>query len=173
MQRILVFCKEGKDKNGIEARVGEYLKGIEENEKWFLVLPCRKNEIVLEEGEISFIERDKRVTQIHTDQGNVITTMKISEVYTYLDHSKFVLCHNSFIVNLEKVRIFNRSEITLRSGEVIPISRSHWKSTKETFDNWAGKYMRRFREKSRELEKEEYEDDYVSGCEGGVAKSSN
>lgn len=137
-----MFCKEGKDTDDIENKLEEYLKELREDEKWFLVLPCRKNEIVLKEDEISFVERDKRVTRIHTDQGDVITTMKISEVYTYLDHTKFVLCHNSFIANLEKVRIFNRSEITMRTGDVIPVSRSHWKSTKEIFDNWAAKYMK-------------------------------
>ena len=102
MQKILAFCKEGKDPEDIEHKVEEYLKELQENEKWFIILPCRKNEIVLEEGEISFIERDKRVTRIHTEQGDVITTMKVSEVYTHLDHTRFVLCHNSFIVNLEK-----------------------------------------------------------------------
>lgn len=163
MQRILAFCKEGKEMAGVEARVENYLKEFQENEKWFLVLPCRKNEIVLEEGEISFIERDKRLTRIHTEQGNVITTMKISEVYEYLDHTKFVLCHNSFIVNLEKVRIFNRSEITLRSGEVIPISRSHWKSTKEIFDSWAGRYMKKSRQKNKEIKGTE--DESVPGHE--------
>lgn len=165
MQRILAFCKEGKEKAGVEAGVENYLKEFQENEKWFLILPCRKNEIVLEEGEISFIERDKRVTLVHTEQGNVVTTMKISEVYEYLDHTKFVLCHNSFIVNLEKVRIFNRSEITLRSGEVIPISRSHWKRTKEIFDSWAGKYMKKFRQKNEEIK--ETEEERVSGDECG------
>ena len=155
MQKILAFCKEGKDPEGIEHKVEEYLKELQENEKWFIILPCRKNEIVLEEGEISFIERDKRVTRIHTEQGDVITTMKVSEVYTHLDHTRFVLCHNSFIVNLEKIRIFNRSEITLRSGEVIPISRSHWKNTKETFDNWAGKYMKRFRQAKKPSKEEQ------------------
>lgn len=143
MQRILAFCKEGKDADSLKYKVEEYMKEFQENEKWFLVLPCRKNEIVLEEGEINFIERDKRVTRIHTDQGDVVTTMKVSEVYDYLDHTRFVLCHNSFVVNLEKVRIFNRQEITLRTGEVIPISRSHWKSTKEIFDSWAQKYMKK------------------------------
>lgn len=166
MQRILVFCKEGEDMGSVEGRIEEYLKEFQEDEKCFLVLPCRKNEIVLEEGEIHFIERDKRVTRIHTDQESVVTTMKISEVYEYLDHKKFVLCHNSFIVNLEKVRIFNRSEITLRNGQVIPISRSHWKGTKEIFDSWAGKYMKKSRRKNAGL-KENTGEETCDGRERG------
>lgn len=136
-----------KDDRKILKQYLEKIMGyMEENKcsrKRFLVLPYRKNEFVLDEEEIEYIERDKRITKIHTLTGIVLTTMKMSEVEAYLDKERFVMCHNSFIVNMEKIRIFGRAEITLRSGDKVPISRSHWKQTRDIFERWTEENMKK------------------------------
>lgn len=141
------FDGEKKDDRKILKQYLEKIMGyMEENKcsrKRFLVLPYRKNEFVLDEEEIEYIERDKRITKIHTLTGIVLTTMKMSEVEAYLDKERFVMCHNSFIVNMEKIRIFGRAEITLRSGDKVPISRSHWKQTRDTFERWTEENMKK------------------------------
>lgn len=120
-----------------------YMEENKYSRKRFLVLPYRKNEFVLDEEEIEYIERDKRITKIHTLTGIVLTTMKMSEVEAYLDKERFVMCHNSFIVNMEKIRIFGRAEITLRSGDKVPISRSHWKQIRDIFERWTEENMKK------------------------------
>ena len=141
------FDGEKKDDRKILKQYLEKIMGyMEENKcsrKRFLVLPYRKNEFVLDEEEIEYIERDKRITKIHTLNGIVLTTMKMSEVEAYLDKERFVMCYNSFIVNMEKIRIFGRAEITLRSGDKVPISRSHWKQTRDTFERWTEENMKK------------------------------
>lgn len=141
------FDGEKKDDRKILKQYLEKIMGyMEENKcsrKRFLVLPYRKNEFVLDEEEIEYIERDKRITKIHTLTGIVLTTMKMSEVEAYLDKERFVMCHNSFIVNMEKIRIFGRAEITLRSGDKVPISRSHWKQTRDIFERWTEENMKK------------------------------
>ena len=152
MEQITALYESRSDeqKNDERDRLKEYLlkitECIEENmyrKKRFLVLPYRKNEFVLDEEEIEYIERDRRITKIHTSEEVILTTMKMSEVEEYLDGRKFALCHNSFIVNLEKIRVFGRIEIVLRSGEKVPVSRSHWKQTKDIFDKWTKENMKR------------------------------
>ena len=129
------FDGEKKDDRKILKQYLEKIMGyMEENKcsrKRFLVLPYRKNEFVLDEEEIDYID------------GIVLTTMKMSEVEAYLDKERFVMCHNSFIVNMEKIRIFGRAEITLRSGDKVPISRSHWKQTRDTFEKWTEENMKK------------------------------
>lgn len=141
------FDEEKKDDGEILKQYLEKMAGCVEGNKYtrkrFLVLPYRKNEFVLDEEEIEYIERDKRITKIHISDGIVLTTMKMSEVEEYLDDGRFVLCHNSFIVNLEKIRVFGRAEITLRSGDKVPISRSHWKQTRDTFEKWTEENMKK------------------------------
>ena len=141
------FDGEKKDDRKILKQYLEKIMGyMEENKcsrKRFLVLPYRKNEFVLDEEEIEYIERDKRITKIHTLTGIVLTTMKMSEVEAHLDKERFVMCHNSFIVNMEKIRIFGRAEITLRSGDKVPISRSHWKQTRDIFERWTEENMKK------------------------------
>lgn len=136
-----------KDDRKILKQYLEKIMGYMEENKYsrkrFLVLPYRKNEFVLDEEGIEYIERDKRITKIHTLTGIVLTTMKMSEVEAYLDKERFVMCHNSFIVNMEKIRIFGRAEITLRSGDKVPISRSHWKQTRDTFERWTEENMKK------------------------------
>lgn len=141
------FDGEKKDDRKILKQYLEKIMGYMEENKYsrkrFLVLPYRKNEFVLDEEEIEYIERDKRITKIHTLTGIVLTTMKMSEVEAYLDKERFVMCHNSFIVNMEKIRIFGRAEITLRSGDKVPISRSHWKQTRDIFERWTEENMKK------------------------------
>lgn len=141
------FDGEKKDDRKILKQYLEKIMGYMEENKYsrkrFLVLPYRKNEFVLDEEEIEYIERDKRITKIHTLTGIVLTTMKMSEVEAYLDKERYVMCHNSFIVNMEKIRIFGRAEITLRSGDKVPISRSHWKQTRDIFERWTEENMKK------------------------------
>lgn len=132
------FDGEKKDDRKILKQYLEKIMGYMEENKC-----SRKRFLVLDEEEIEYIERDKRITKIHTLNGIVLTTMKMSEVEAYLDKERFVMCHNSFIVNMEKIRIFGRAEITLRSGDKVPISRSHWKQTRDIFERWTEENMKK------------------------------
>lgn len=152
MEQIMAVCEDqSHEQNKDEQEIlTEYLckltACIEKNvckEKRFLILPYRKSEFVLDEEEIEYIERDKRITKIHTLKEVFLTTMKMSEVEEYLDKKKFMVCHNSFIVNVEKVRVFGRGEITLRSGKKVPVSRSHWKQTRDIFEKWKKETMKK------------------------------
>ena len=69
---------------------------------------------------------------------NLITQYaKEVDIEKYLNIDIFVRCHNSFIVNFEKVRRFDRSEFIMRNGESVSISRSRYSEVKERFDKWA------------------------------------
>jgi DNA-binding LytR/AlgR family response regulator len=48
----------------------------------------------------------------------------------------FVRSHKSYIVNLDKVKTFNKKEITLKNDIVIPISRLKYNEIKNKIMNY-------------------------------------
>ena len=103
----------------------------------YIGLPHKGSEIVVEEQEICYIERANRITNLHLTDQIIEVAEKLSDIEKYLNIDIFVRCHNSFIVNFEKVRRFDRSEFIMRNGESVSISRSRYSEVKERFDKWA------------------------------------
>lgn len=147
--------QEVQELTGRLEKVAGLLEEVRQHEKHFLILPYRKSEIILDEADVYYVERDKRVTRIHLADSEVSTTMKMQDIYEYLDPEKFVLCHNSFVVNLEKVSVFSRGELVMKNKNVIPVSRSHWQATKNHFEAWADKCRERAKERRLALTERE------------------
>lgn len=144
MYHIIVLDDEGAiSQEGIPGdrleRVLEQVKKKNGKQKKYIILPYKGSEIVLEESEIVYIEREKRITKIHMEDQVAESTMKMTDVKNYLNPELFVRCHNSFIINLEKVSVFNRTDFIMRNQEQVPVSRSHQTEVKEAFTRWAEK----------------------------------
>lgn len=83
----------------------------------------RGETVILLQQDIRYIERIKRTSCIHSAEEVLSISDNLDEILVRLDGRNFVRCHNSFIVNLAHVAVFSNSELTLKSGERIPISR--------------------------------------------------
>lgn len=109
-------------------------KGKKENVKSFFV----KGKIFnIRINEIRYIESNKRIITIHEQDINRNIYTKLNDIAKKLP-KHFVRCHQSYIVNLEKVRELNSHEVILHSGEVIPVSQAKYKQTKEMFIKYLG-----------------------------------
>lgn len=107
-------------------------------EKWKekkLVITVKGGQIVLEQKDIEYMERNKRKTYIWmlNEEKTVTTSLKISELDEYLNHPLFIRCHNSYIVNRNCVEKFYRDRFELKGGKSVPISRKYYKEIKEMF----------------------------------------
>lgn len=76
--------------------------------------------------EISYIEARGRRTVFAGDGMNLTVNIGITEAETLLPPDIFYRCQKSFIVNLEQITAFKRYEVTLKNGEVLPVSRAKW-----------------------------------------------
>ena len=79
---------------------------------------------------IDYVESVKRKVFVHAD-GNVFqmySTMK--DIVAKLPPS-FIRCHNSFLVNSSCILSMNSLELTLRSGEKVPMSKRYAKEVRE------------------------------------------
>ncbi|CAL2089954.1 LytTR family DNA-binding domain-containing protein [Tenacibaculum sp. 190524A02b] len=82
--------------------------------------------IFLEQSEILFVESDGNYCSIHTTNNKkIVITKKLKEVNTLLPEDHFFRIHNSYIINLNKIKEFLKSDgyVILENNHKIPVSR--------------------------------------------------
>lgn len=70
--------------------------------------------------------------------------MKISDLHNMISSEykeRFVHCHQSFIVNIEKVVEINKNTVSLEGGVELPISRKYKKELVDKFVIKIGGYL--------------------------------
>ncbi|OUS01391.1 DNA-binding response regulator [Flavobacteriales bacterium 33_180_T64] len=82
--------------------------------------------IFLDIEDIIFVESDGNYsTIVTTKQQNIVITKKLKEVDAILPEHYFFRIHNSFIINLNKIKEFIKSEgyVVMESNHKIPVAR--------------------------------------------------
>lgn len=82
--------------------------------------------IFLDSDEILYAESDGNYSTIFlTDGQKIVLTKKLKEVNTLLPEDSFFRIHNSYIINLNKIKAFLKTDgyVILKSNRKIPVSR--------------------------------------------------
>lgn len=92
------------------------------------------------------VHREALASAIHTDLklnyipktvvvhiGNKLVHLSLSDFEKQLPMGQFARCHNSYLVNLDEVREIGRTELSLQSGETLPMGRSYYKAFQSAF----------------------------------------
>ena len=79
---------------------------------------------------IDYIESIRRKVFIHSDDGMYQMYSTMRDIIAKLPES-FLRCHNSYLVNSERVVTVRSTEIVLTSGAKIPISKRYAKGVRE------------------------------------------
>lgn len=106
--------------------------------KGYIHVLTKGKELIVREEDIHYIERKGRNTEIVCSGKTIEIPEKLAELEKKLNQTSFVRCHNSFIVNLKTVREISRTEIVLKDGKIIPISRSRLETTRAQVFSWTG-----------------------------------
>ena len=112
--------------NYIGAAIKKAVRTLEMFSKRILTVSWNRETFHIFENKIIYMERTLRVTTIHTEGGQFLTSAKLSDLLGELGDS-FILCHRSFIVNLEYVTTFQSAQLFLSNGKAVPVSRPHVK----------------------------------------------
>jgi len=83
-------------------------------------------------SEILYLEKELRIICVHTRTMVYRYYGTFKNLPECLDR-RFCRCHNSFFVNLEKVRVIRRYELELDNGEMIKISQRYYPATRHTY----------------------------------------
>lgn len=87
--------------------------------------------------DIYYIESDMRQIHIHEAGTSKCLYMKLDEIEKEIT-SNFIRCHQSYIVNMDKIMNIVGDEIVLFNGHKIPISRSKKKEVYERLNRYLG-----------------------------------
>ena len=87
---------------------------------------------------LQYVETFNRNLLLHTEQENIICYRSMKELEQELAPHGFVRCHTSYIVNLFFVKGVKKLEITLVTGETIPISQPKRKQFMEQLAEYWG-----------------------------------
>lgn len=95
-----------------------------------------KTEVVsINLNDVNYIESHLRTVIMHCGKIKKTIYKKLNEIENILPE-KFIRCHQSYIVNMEKVNILTTNKFILKSGDKVPVSQSKYKDTKEKFLNY-------------------------------------
>ncbi len=90
-------------------------------------------------SDVQYIESYNHSIVIHQSAGNNTYYFSLSDFEKQLPMGQFARCHNSYLVNLEEVREIGRTELTLQSGETLPIGRAYYKTFQNAFVRYINK----------------------------------
>jgi len=83
--------------------------------------------LVIDPSEIYCCKADGSYTPILLEgDEKVVVSRSLKEVSKDLPETRFCRCHHSCIVNLEKVKSYNKKELKLTNGMTLPVSRRRY-----------------------------------------------
>ena len=83
--------------------------------------------------DIIYIESVGRMVKIHCTGGVIKTYKQIGDLEQTLSDKYFFRCHKSFLLNLEYVSRFDKSEIVMESGDTVFLARKRAKLFQKEF----------------------------------------
>jgi DNA-binding LytR/AlgR family response regulator len=110
-------------REGLEGALRKAINSIFNDTKNKIAFNCAGGNVVVKASEIIYLERIGRNTKIITDDSSLESKQNFNEIEPLLPEAKFVKCHNGFIVNLDKVKVYRTSSVVTESGDEIPISK--------------------------------------------------
>ncbi len=103
--------------------------GIYRKRKQYFIIETRKGITKLKTDSINYFEKDLRLVHVHADGGIYSFYESFKNLEKIID-DRFCRCHNSYIVNLDKVVRVERYNTHLANGEMVPISQRFYSSTR-------------------------------------------
>lgn len=98
------------------------------------IIKWRDMNIVVEYKDIFYIESYKRHLFIHEESQGHECVGKLQDAYDKLRVYGFSRCHQSYIVNLSKVKKIDKNSVLLNNNVNIPISRQYKQSVMKDFN---------------------------------------
>ena len=98
-----------------------------------VIFPSGDETVSINTDDIAYLEAFGKKTQITLRNGKeIICSCGLSAVAEKLN-SGFIPCHRSYVVNIGYIRSISKTEITLDSGQKIPLSRRLYDSVNKAF----------------------------------------
>ncbi|MGN0325916.1 MAG: LytR/AlgR family response regulator transcription factor [Lachnospiraceae bacterium] len=104
-----------------------------------ILLKAVEGNIILKEQDILYAEIRDKETCIYYDGDSVTINKSLGELEASLNPHAFFRVHRKYLVNLERVREFDQSLLTLDNGKSLPVSRRQSAGFKKALYHFLGK----------------------------------
>ncbi|MDE6055663.1 MAG: LytTR family DNA-binding domain-containing protein [Lachnospiraceae bacterium] len=122
----------------LKAEMDQWLKRNQKNDSPAIVVANDSGKYKVFLKSLRYVETFNRNLLLHTEQENIVCYKSMKEMEQELTSQGFVRCHTSYIVNLFFVKGVNKLEISLVTGETIPISQPKRKQFMEQLTEYWG-----------------------------------
>lgn len=125
----------------LKAELNQWLKKHRHNDSPSIVVVNDSGKYKIALKSLRYVETFNRKLLLHTEQENIISYKSMKEMEQELSQAGFVRCHTSYLVNLFYVKGVQKLEITLITGEQIPISQPKRKAFMEQLTRYWGERL--------------------------------
>lgn len=125
----------------LKAELSQWLKKHRHNDSPSIVVVNDSGKYKIALKSLRYAETFNRKLLLHTEQENIISYKSMKEMEQELSQAGFVRCHTSYLVNLFYVKGVQKLEITLITGEQIPISQPKRKAFMEQLTRYWGERL--------------------------------
>lgn len=133
----LYFLLKPLDIKKLWLALNKAIKAINNTNSDQMILSIRGAIYSIRKNLIEYIESNKRILTIYKPNKTFRLYGKMDDIEPKLGNN-FIRCHQSFIVNMEKIKSIEKLEISLHSGKKIPISKSRYSNVKYILFNYFG-----------------------------------
>lgn len=117
------------------------LKLLERRKACGVVLQHSGSYHIVNAPSLLYVESRGRIMRTVTDQENIESYGKLTNLLFQLD-KRFLQCHKSYLVNMERVKAFLGDRFLMDNGAVVPISQSRRKLVRQEFlPTWAARQI--------------------------------
>lgn len=113
------------------------LRALEEQKSCGIIVQKSSSIHILAPHNLLYVESHGRVLKIVSEHETLETYDKIGNFSFRLD-KRFLQCHKSYIVNMERVKKYNGESFQMIDGMFIPVSQSKRKEVREQFFKYMG-----------------------------------
>lgn len=110
------------------------IKNLQKSAREFLIFSINNKYYKFKFSEIISIERNNRIIKIIGHNINESIYCKIDYIEQFLD-KRFIRCHNSIIVNFDKIHKFEKDYFLMEDGRQLSISRGRKKEVMDKISN--------------------------------------
>ena len=119
--------------NAFDRIFGECLTELKKNTD--KVFPLKTTSVVknIPLNDLLYFESNKRVLIVHTKGEDHSFYGKLDDIEEGLQNDNFIRIHQSFLVNALKIKSVSKTEVTLKNGDILPVSKSRATAVKEAY----------------------------------------
>ncbi len=105
-----------------------------------LTISTKQGSIFVPYQDIAYFESVKRILVCHkSNKQKIEYYYKISDLHEELKSKDFVLVHRSFLVNMQYILKLTKTDVYLKNGVILPVSRNNYDATKTQLMHYLNK----------------------------------